>query len=231
VTYEAAILATSPVLYLPMQGSTITEEVRSVTATVTGATVQQAGPVAGMDAISFDGANDSVSVATHTSYHPGDTFSIGGWVNRTAAGDGSGAAIYHAGSGELTVWFPPSGGNLDKLTLRKAGTGDVFASTTVYDSPYNDGWFHFIYTKSGSTRALYINGVSEGAAGTNQTIVATTDAPTFGNSTTNTLDFAGRLAHMAIWSVALTSTQAEDLYDATFVSGGGGARSQAIIIG
>jgi hypothetical protein len=213
--YEDVVLRTKPVLYLPMQGSTTQELVRMATATVTNAVRGHTGPFPGAQSVRFAGANDLVSVATDASYHPGNTFSIGGWFNRTGAGDGSGAALYHAGSGEMTVWFPPATG-VGRLTLRKAGTADIWRSDQLFGTPYNAGWYHYIFTKAGATTVLYLNGVTNGSAVGDQTITTTTDAPTFGLASAGgtNLDYVGQMAHHAIWNRALTAGEVMDLYRA-----------------
>ena len=214
--YEDVVLRTKPVLYVPMQGSTTREEVRLVTATVTGARIGRTGPFPGAQSIDFDGADDRAVIATNAAYHPGDTFSVGGWFSRDGAGDvGNAPTMFHNGTNDFIVYFPLSG-NTNKLTLRKAGVGDIFATNTVFGSPYTAGWQHCIFTKNAGTATVcYLNGRSESGTYTNQTVVASTSDPTFGIiSGALTNDFNGRLSHWAIWNRVLTAAEAVELYRA-----------------
>jgi hypothetical protein len=214
---EDVILGTRPVLYVPMQGNKTYEMVRDVAVTVGGSTVfGRPGPFAGASAALFDGAADYLQVATHASYHPGDTMSIGGWFNRTAAGHANGPVMYHL-QGDMTVWFPPTT-NAGRIVLRKAGTGDIFAtSTTDWGSPYTKGWHRIAFTKTGATTKCYVDGVEDAGGGTvaNQTFSsANTEPPTFGwlSVLTTTLDYAGMLAHWAIWDRVITAQEERTIY-------------------
>lgn len=221
--YEDVVLDTKPVLYLPMQGATATRElVRGILASGGGnATGRQTGPFPGAQSVDFDGNDDSLSLATDASYHPADTFSAGGWFNRLGAGDtgNGGPVLCHFGTGDFTIWFP-AGTNAGRLVLRKAGTGDIFATAeTNWGTPYTRGWHHVIFTKTGATTKGYVDGVANAGGGTvaNQTIVAAASDPAFGLVSpvaTATLDFQGRLSHWAVWNRVLTQGDVSDLYRA-----------------
>lgn len=216
-SYEGLVMRTKPVFYAPMQGKNY-ELVRGIAGTLSAtAPTVAVGPFPGMAALRFSAStsdNDSLAFTTDTSYHPGDTFSVGGWFNRQGAGDtGSAPTMLGMGSGDLTVYFPLSG-NTNKLTLRKSGTGDIFATNKTFASPYADGWQHVIFRKNaGSSTDCYLNGVSAAGTLTNQTVVAAASNVTFGlptGSTTN--DFDGSMCHWAIWNRVLTEDEVVRLY-------------------
>lgn len=224
--YEDVVLATLPVMYAPMQGSMPVEAVRNTPMTNTGGVgYGRGGPFPGAQAAEFSastGDNDKLSITTHASYHPGDTFSVGGWFNRTALGDGSASpTLFHNGNNDITVYLPLSGGAANKLTLRKAAVADIFAADRTFPSPYTDGWHHCLFTKNGGSGvACYIDGASVSGTYSNQTVSASTTNPTFGlNPGSSGNDFAGLLAHWAVWSRVLTAAEAAGLYRDAFRDG------------
>jgi hypothetical protein len=201
-----------------MQGDGQRELVRGIAVTRPN-TVFGAGPFIGSGSLKFANNDAAVVVPTHTSYHPGNTLSVGGWFNRTGQGDDAsgGPVLCHFGVGDFGPWFP-AGTNAGRLVLRKAGTGDVFATaTTDWGSPYTKGWHHVIFTKTGTTTKCYVDGVSDPGGGTtaDQTFVAAATDPKFGlNSAGTNLDFDGLMAHWAVWNRVLTEAEAADLYRA-----------------
>jgi hypothetical protein len=219
--YEDVVLRTRPVFYVPMQGNTSRELVSQSVILTQTATLQISGPAQGMTARRFTASSaddDKLVYTSQASYHPGNTFSIGGWFNRLGAGDAANApTIFHNGTGDLTVYFPLSG-QTNKLTLRRAGTGEIFATDRVFATPYADGWVHCLFTKdAGTATVCYLNGVSVSGTYTNQTVVASSSNPTFGTASgANTNDFDGALAHWAMWNRVLTAGEAAELYRASF---------------
>ncbi len=221
--YEDVILRTRPAMYVPMQGSKAWELIRNVAPSTETATGQFRGPFPYATSRRFTASstdNDTIAYTSNAAYHPGDTFSVGGWFNRLGQGDAANAAtILHNGTNDFVVYFPLTG-NTDKLTLRKAGVSDIFATTRTFATPYADGWTHVIFTKNaGSSTLCYVNGISVAGTFVNATVVASTSAPTFGlasGATTN--DFDGALAHWALWSRVLTQAEVTDLYRAAVES-------------
>lgn len=221
--YEDVVLATKPVMYLPMQGTSSSYElVRNIAVTNSNAAAYgRGGPFPGCQAVEFSsstGDNEKLAVTSNAAYHPGDTFSVGGFFNRTAQGDASASpTIFHNGGDDMTIYFPRSG-NTDKLTLRKAGVSDIFATDRTFASPYSDGWIHCLFTKNaGSETLCYLDGVSVPGTYSNATIVASSTSPTFGlNASGSGNDFAGRLAHWAIWDRVLVAGEVADLYRAAY---------------
>lgn len=218
--YEDIVLDTRPVFYVPLEGSVVSELVRGVKATVAATSpTPYRGPAQHMGGYRFSDSttdNDYFGVTTHTSYHPGDTFSVGGWFNRLANGAGDGSLL-HLGTGDFVVWF--NGGT---LALRKAGTGDCFTITSPTFGTVPTGWHHIIFTKNGSgagsTIVAYLNGVSVAGTYTNRTIVAAATDPRLGlTATSNNEDYGGALSHWAIWNRVLTQAEVTALYRAAIL--------------
>lgn len=218
--YEDVVMATRPVMYVPMQGNKLWELVRGVACNINNApALAQAGPWAGSQAVRYSAStadDDTVSVTTNAAYHPGDTFSVGGWFNRRGQGDAANApTIIHLGTNDFIVYFPLTG-NTDKLTLRKAGVGDIFATNRTFVTPWADGWQHVIFAKNaGTSTVCYLNGVSAAGTYTNQTVVASASNVAFGSASGTLLnDFDGSTAHWAIWNRVITAAEAAELYRA-----------------
>ena len=203
---------TAPVFYVPLQGSKIKEVMRDVTATLgSGIRVPRGGPF-GMQATEHDGTiNGTVTVATDTSYHPGDTFSCGGWFNRLGAGDPGGPILLHTNS-DFVIWFSTI--NAGYICLRKPGVADVACTATnTWGSPYTRGWHHIMFTKTGSSMRVYLDGEPHESIGSNQTMVAGATDITVGWGG-GSLNFAGRMAHWAIWNRVLAPGEVQAIYRA-----------------
>lgn len=83
------------------------------------------------------------------------------------------------------------------------GGGNSSANTSI--APTANAWQHWCAVEaSTSSRACYINGGSKGTNGTTRTPTAGTWSSFVGAATVN---FAGRLAHLAVWNVALSDDE------------------------
>lgn len=211
-SYVAAILATGPAFYVPMQGSQVIEIIRGNPATVSAtAPLIALGPFAGANAYRFSAStadNDSFAIPTHTSYHPGTTsFSIGGWFNRAGAGAAF-PSMLGLSNNDIGMGF---GNTDDKPALGKVNVGDIWKAT---NSITRGLWYHFVVTKIGGSTAIgYLNGEAVAGTYTAQTISTTAGNPTFGvNSGGSTNDFDGSLAHWAIWRRVLSPADVRYLY-------------------
>lgn len=211
--YTQVVLRTKPVLYVPIQAqgnsSGLIELVRQVRAAIFGgATEYRSGPFPGAYARDFNGSTADLVLTTDASYHPGNTFSMGGWVRRDGSNT-NGHIFLHLGTGDVVFWINTA----NQLSIRRAGTGDIFNSTATYT---NTEWMHVIAVKNaGTSAAIYVNGVSIAGTFTNQTVVAAASNPTIGTipgGGANWLD--GGVAHMAVWNRVLTQGEITTLYRA-----------------
>jgi hypothetical protein len=212
--YEDVVLRTRPVFYAPLQGSKLHELVLGSNAgTVTAARVGELGPFPGAQGVRFDGAGDSVVFTTDPSFHPGDTFSVGGWFDlREAGGDTGGIMFTLNATNDLTVYFVKASG---KLALRKSGVSDVFTTNRTFATPWTDRWQHLIFAKNGAVSVTcYLNGAAAAGTFTNATIVAGAGGPRLGLAASGSNDFNGYLSHWAVWNRLLTAAEASELYRA-----------------
>lgn len=158
-------------------------------------------------AVYWDGTNDRTWCNSPTSaLDIGDKFSIEFWVKRTRTS----ATEYiwsRNWSGCAAVYINSS----DKVTLAKAGYGDIASATT---SITDTNPHHIVVTKNGSTVKIYIDGSDVTGSVSNQTIGSVSGGSghcwqiLVGNY------FKGTLDEFAVYkNVELTSTQIADHYD------------------
>lgn len=205
--YADAVMSTGPVFYVPMQGGVVVEIVRGVKATVSAtAPLIVAGPFQGANGYRFSAStadHDSFTIPTNAAYHPGNTFSVGGWVNQLANG-GSFPSFLNAGAND----FNPGPSQAGKFGLGKNGVGTIFVTTATYKAT---GWHHLLLTKAGATTTCYVDGYSVAGTTTDLTVVAGSSNIELGAAGTSG-DLDGSLAHMAIWNRVLTAGEALALY-------------------
>lgn len=176
--------------------------------------LQQGATGDGSTAVLLDGVDDRITT-TYNPFTPSSTRTFGGWAYRrtNTTADcliGSDAASNHvrlrcvAGTNDL------------EYTNNNTAQGATWAGVVPLAA-----WFHWlvVYNDSNRSATLYINGVSQGT----QTLVGSTSgfqaAPgniAFGGRGTSGLSdpFDGYLAHVAVWSAALTQDHATSLYTA-----------------
>lgn len=208
---EAAILATRPILYAPLQdaGQPSIDLVRSVQGVFANGgpgTFSMppvvAGPFPGVRALDFNrNANfrfDARTISPPTGYHPGDVLTIAGWVFRTGTGT----------SGEVLLDEGPSSGNgaiiwwngSNRLALRKAGVGDIIALNFATRAQ----WYYVVATKDGPRgAAIWLNGRKAPTGAFVDRTIATTAANEVVVGGTNSNFPAASLAHWAIWNRVL----------------------------
>lgn len=176
-------------------------------------------------AVGYDGTGDS-----HTVDNPnkaGTTFTVCGHIYTATWQDG--AAIFSYGNGtNSTVGRGFSIGTRDdgKVRLRTyAG-----ATTAILDSPAGlatSTYIHFCVVNSGAQEDIYIDatdGVSDGSDfQTAPTVQNATDDILIGttvlDASTPFINFNGRLADLAYWDTALTTTEVSHLADKTICPG------------
>lgn len=150
----------------------------------------------GMHATALNGASGYMA-ASGADLHPGDTVSFECWYRRRTTG--STQTLWSGGASDLEVRFTAS----DLIAIVKQGVSIVWSTSAAFTD--TSAWHHLVVTKSGSTRAIYVDGVVRNASGTNATIVAGSGTVNIGRVTTPGQYFAGSLQHVAIYSTALSA--------------------------
>lgn len=163
----------------------------------------------------YNGTTAFHTVSDNTAIKPANAISFGGWVyinSRATSYQMLIAKGENAGdtrSYELRQYLTT--GQME-VQMRAGAAYILFRSTTAI--PLNT-WTHIIATRTGTTNAMYINGVAETLA-TNVTQAAdlaySTDALWFGQRNGG-LRFNGSLDEIGIWDVALSASEVSELYN------------------
>jgi hypothetical protein len=167
--------------------------------------------------LSFDGDDDYVNVNTVADEMSSVTdWAVSFWVkpNLNSFPEADGYAVSVNTS---------SGGNTVLLGMKKIG-----GFPTVYDGANAateiegstgasiSSWNHIVYSRSGSTGTLYLNGVSQGTHIPNYTF-SSSDKWTLGGEYDNgsdlTNEYAGFLDEVAVWNDDLTAAEITALYN------------------
>jgi len=115
-----------------------------------------------------------------------------------------------------------NGSYVDSLLFRVQNTTSIRVYTegslrgTFTWSPSTDNWYNVVYTRSGSTNTLYVNGTQSGSTFTNQTNISISNSYTFLMRSQHTSNqfINGQLAQYAMYSKALTASEVTQNFDA-----------------
>jgi hypothetical protein len=217
--YPTAILALSPVAYWRLNETETARAAFDSTENLLHAG-QIGGAIMGNTAIpaaalivgdatagSFDFQPNSVLEADDNALLDlGDVFSITAVIRPDSVSGQKG--ILAKGSGAYYV--RTNGTNLE---LVRAGTAVIVASTGITLATATV--YHIVVTKNGATVKLWINGVDRTGSVSDSTMVDTTNVLTIGGQIYNSELFDGRIAEVALFSTALSSTNVGDLFTAS----------------
>lgn len=146
-------------------------------------------------AIRFDAAGDYLS---RTASAPGSTRSVSFWLYLTNDRNAYGSLfiIVDAGGTNFDMVYLTS----DGTTLGISASGNAVSGTSLSTGT----WYHIVYTRTGTTRRLYLDGVLD---------ITNTNANTFtasqfyiGSDSVGYLD--GRMDDLKIWEAELTADEA-----------------------
>jgi len=166
--------------------------------------------------LSFDGVSDYVNVnAVANEMSSVTDWAVSFWVNPNLNS-------FPEAEGDAVGVNTSSGGNIVLVGMKKIG-----GFPTIYDGASSDteivgstgvsssSWNHIVYSRSGSTGSLYLNGVSQGTHIPNYTF-SSSDKWTLGgeyDNTTITNEYAGFLDEVAVWNDDLTAEEITALYN------------------
>ena len=150
------------------------------------------------EACLLNGSSGYLQVGAGASLHPGDTFSFECWFRRGRTGVTE--TLWSSGASDFQVAFRSSD---DAIGLAKNNISYVW----VTDAAYTDKlWHHLVVTKTGATRAIYVDGEESAGSGTNATIIASATAPNIGRDAVSVgQNFYGDVQHVAVYSTALSA--------------------------
>lgn len=213
MAYRDTILADSPVDYYEFESATGTDS-GSGNRTLTlsgGITTGVAGMIG--NGWTFDGVNDSASMGTFPTLTNAFTFEA--WVKPNLAGVNDTPTIIRR-----------DGTDIHLLRVRGSALGvnpgqaEVYADglTLVSGSSYrvDDGnWHHIVYTQSGNSARLYVDGIERASGTTTQSTFNMGTGPGYIGSANGTGEFfKGTMDEVAIYNTALSAQKVADHYSA-----------------
>lgn len=156
-------------------------------------------------ALFFDGTDDYATAADSATLDVGDTFSIEFWIRS----DGTVFNDYLIDKGTDGYQVRMA---LNKINFAKGGGAVMCSSSITLQAGHV---YHVVVTKSGSTSAMYIDGVDRTDPGTNATIVDNATALHIGRNANSSADFfVGTLDEIAIYPTALSAETIRAHYSA-----------------
>lgn len=213
MAYRDIVLSDSPVDYYEMETSTGTDSgsgARTLTLSG-GVTTGAAGKVG--NAWSFDGVNDYASMATWPSLTT--AFSFEAWVKPSLSGVNDTPTVVRR-----------DGTDIHLLRVRGSsvavnpGQAEVYADglTLLSGSSFrvDDGnWHHLVYTQSGNSAKLYVDGVERASGTTGQsTFNMGTGAGYIGAANGSTEFYKGLMDEVAVYNTALSAARVTAHFDA-----------------
>jgi hypothetical protein len=165
-------------------------------------TLGSAGALSGYadTATAFDGTNDYVNVPDAAALDLANgPLTIEAWVKRSA--NNVTHTIVDKGTNAYKLYLAAD----NRLTFRKAGVGNIVASTsTITDT----AWHHVAATKSGTTSRLYVDGNDVTGTVTDQALADTTSPLGIGAISGGTAEWwSGSLDEVAVYNAALSAEQ------------------------
>ena len=172
-------------------------------------------------AASFDGTDDYVTFGDVHDFAGTASFSVEGWVNRTAVGA---ASVYRRvinkeklAAGVKDGWglqIPPnSDPNAQKLLFTRAAgttTNQAVSATTIVAGL----WYHVVLTYDGATMRIYVNGALNASAASSLSMPDNTASLRLGMREGTAAFYAGRIDDVAIYDRALSAVEVQEHYAA-----------------
>jgi len=179
------------------------------------------------------------TIADNAAIKPSSDISISCWVNITSTSSYQMLLAKGENTGDTRSYEMRCYGTTTKIEVQmRTGGGSYDASRTT--TAIGTGvWTHIVYTRTGTTHKIYINGVSdtlESSVTTSGTIDYSTDSLWFGQRNGG-LRFNGKLDEIGIWNVELSSSEVSELYNGgagnqyPFSGGGSGVTNRMMLLG
>jgi glucose/arabinose dehydrogenase/chitodextrinase len=168
--------------------------------TITGATWTQ-GRYG--NALSFNGADSIVRVASAASLNLTGAMTLSAWIKPTATQSGWRTILQR----QADAYFLDAGGD---AALRPAGGGTLGTSTQYVSGPTAnpvDAWTHLALTYDGATLRLYVNGTQAATRAAAGAIQTTTNPLWIGGNSPYGEYFQGLIDEVRVYDRALTPTE------------------------
>lgn len=204
---------TSPVAYWKLDESSgnATDSVSSLSAVNTSVTYG-AGKInngAIYNGSAFHTVSDTAAIK------PTSDISFGGWVNITSTSSFQMMLAKGENTGDTRSYEMRCNGTTTNIQIQLRVGGGLFCACTSTTAIGTGTWTHVIYTRTGTTQNIYINGVAEtltSVTNNSGNIDYSTDSLWLGQRNGG-LRFNGKLDEIGIWNVALTASEVSQLYN------------------
>lgn len=181
------------------------------------------------------------TIADNAAIKPTSDISFGGWIYISSTSSYQMMMAKGENSGDTRSYEMRCFGTTTKIEVQMR-IGAAYIQARTSSAIGTGAWKHVIFTRTGTTQAIYVDGTSVGLE-VNVTqsgnIAYSTDALWLGQRNGG-LRFNGRLDEIGVWNVALSSTEVAELYNSgtgaypTLPGGGGGSptyRSNLLMMG
>lgn len=156
-----------------------------------------------------------LTVADTALLEPTSNISFGGWIYISSTSSFQMILAKGENAGDTRSYEMRCSGSTTQISVQLRVGGGSYCACTTTTAIGTGVWAHVIYTRSGTTQKIYINGASDTLTGvTNNTgnIDYSTDDLWFGQRNGG-LRFNGREDMMGLWPVELTSSEVLELYN------------------
>lgn len=172
-----------------------------------------AGALGGLNAMSFDGSNDFLTITWSTAISTAYTLAV--ICNWDGGGGGADGRRFlwestSAGSDIFTPGLAFASGAAPRALLAYHGQNSALATVTT-SSTYGAGVRMIVVTRSGTTTTVYVDGVSAGTA-TGGTPGTTTGLRLGTFRGANNRWFSGLIGEVSFWDRALTVREVEKVF-------------------
>lgn len=205
MTYSSDVLATTGLVSYWTLGESSGSAVDSkgaVTGTVSGATQGVSGIPSGGTAYRFDGTNDSVGFGDVYDFAGTAAYSIEAWIKPRVLAGSSRYAVAKAGGGGgyQAIYLDAT----NRVYSYRSGTAESYAFASSAGIIATVGaWTHYVATYDGTLR-LYRNGTLLDVAQAGGTLTGNAIPFSIGQSGGGGQWFDGDIAHVAVYSSALS---------------------------
>ena len=158
----------------------------------------------------FNGINNYITLKNMTS----TSFTIGCWVKTTATS----LAGSNAWEGNGIVWSDVAGTAADfvlAILNNRASwfTGNPDSSINGSTTINTGAWFYLTAVKSGNTKQLFVNAVSEGTGASNAGALTANPNISIGANSLDGRYFSGSIANVQIYNRALSTAEIQSNYN------------------
>jgi len=163
----------------------------------------------------YFGGSAYFTVADNALLEPTSDISFGGWVYISSTSAFQMVMAKGENAGDTRSYEMRCNNTTTQMQVQMRVNGGSFCACTTTTAIGTGTWAHVIYTRSGTTQKVYINGVSDtltGVTNNSGNIDYSTDDLWIGQRNGG-LRFNGRLDMIGLWNVALTQAEVSQLYE------------------